>query len=144
MIARRWWGWGGESGAIRLQVVPDTQQQTVHPVVEAATAPGTIVYSDEATSFAQIGRSGRVHLTVQHGAKEWARAANGDGVREVPDNTREGIGTGWRNFPRPLRGVHQGYRAQYVSMFEGAYNVGHVTIAFLRRLLRPTFTELPR
>ena len=134
---------GRETGAIRLQVVTDTQQKTVQPVVEAATTPGSIVYSDEATSFAQIGRSGRVHLTVQHGAKEWARDANQDGVREVHDNTLEGIWTGLRNFLRPLRGVHKGYLAQYVSMFEWAYNLGHVTVAFLRCLLRPAFTELP-
>lgn len=134
---------GRETGQIRLRVVPDTQQNTIEPLVEAATRPRSWVYSDEAHSFAQIGRSGRVHLTVQHGAKEWARDADGDGVREVHDNTLEGIWTGLRNFLRPLRGVHKRYLAQYVVMFEWAYNLGHVTATLLRRLLRPCSTELP-
>src|SRR5206468_3186799 len=122
---------GRETGQIRLQVVLNTQQVTVEPLLEAATQPTSTIYSDEATSFAQIGQTGRVHLTVQHGAHEWARDADGDGVREVHDNTLEGIWTGLRNFLRPLRGVHKRYLAQYVAMFEWAYNLGQVTAAFL-------------
>src|SRR4051794_16566302 len=58
---------GRETGQIRLAVVVDTQQTTIQPLVENATRSDATVYSDEAGSFAQIGRSGRVHLTVNHG-----------------------------------------------------------------------------
>jgi len=100
---------GQETGQIRLAVVEDTQQATVQPLVEEATRPDATVYSDEAGSFAQIGQTARVHLTVNHGRYEWARDADGDGRREVHDNTMEGIWIGLRNFLRPFRAIHKRY-----------------------------------
>jgi transposase len=47
---------GRETGQIRLAAVEDTQQTTVQPLVEEATQSDATVYSDEAGSFAQIGR----------------------------------------------------------------------------------------
>jgi transposase len=134
---------GRQSGQIRLAVVDDTHQRTVQPLVVEATQPDATVYSDEAGSFAQIGRTGRVHLTVNHGRHEWARNADGDGKREVHDNTAEGIWTGLRNFLRSFRGIHKRYLGQYVAIFEWAYNLKHITTAFLRRLLLPHSTKLP-
>jgi transposase-like protein len=134
---------GRETGQIRLVVVEDTQQATVAPLLEEVTQPDATVYSDEADSFAQIGQAGRVHLTVNHGTKQWARDADGDGQREVHDNTMEGIWTGLRNFLQPFRGIHKRYLGQYVAIFEWAYNLKHVTEAFLRCLLLPRSPELP-
>ena len=51
---------------------------------------------------------------------KWARDDDGDGVREVHDNTLEGMWTGLRNFLRPFRGVSKWYLAQYVAMFQWA------------------------
>jgi transposase len=134
---------GRETGQIRLAVVEDTQQATVEPLIEAATQPDATVYSDEAGSFAPIGQTGRVYLTVNHGRHQWARDADGDGRREVHDNTMEGIWTGLRNFLRPFRGIHKRYLGQYVAIFEWAYNLKRVTEGFLRRLLLLRSTELP-
>ncbi len=72
---------------------------------------------------------------MNHGAREWARDDDGDGVREVHVNTIEGIWTGLRNALRPFRGVHKRYLQQYVAMFEWAHNVKTATIGFLRALL---------
>ena len=58
---------------------------------------------------------------------EWARDDDGDGVREVHDNTLEGLWTGLRNFLRPFRGVNKVYLHQYVAMFEWGYNVKRAT-----------------
>lgn len=134
---------GRQSGQIRLAVVEDTQQVPVQPLVEAAPQPDATVYSDAAGSFAQIGRTGGVHLTVNHGEHEWARDADGDERREVHDNTQEGIWAGLRNFLRPFRGIHKRYLGQYVAIFEWAHNLKQVTAAFLRRLLAPSSTEVP-
>jgi transposase len=134
---------GRETGQIRLAAVEDTQQTTVQPLVEEATQSDATVYSDEAGSCAPIGRTGRVHLTVNHSSHEWARDADGDGLREVHDNTQEGIWSGLRNFLRPFRGIHKRYLGQYVAIFEWAYNLKDVTAAFLRRLLLPRSTGLP-
>ena len=53
-------------------------------------------------------------MTVCHAAGEWARDDDGDGIREVHNNTQEGIWTGLRNFLRPFRGVNKVYLHQYV------------------------------
>ena len=67
---------------------------------------------------------------------EWARDDDGDGVREVHDNTLEGTWTGLRNFLRMFRGVNKRYLSQYVAIFEWSYLVKEVTVEFLRTLLR--------
>jgi transposase-like protein len=69
------------------------------------------------------------------GKREWARDDDGDGIREVHNNTLEGIGTGLRNFLRPFRGVHEKYLDQYVAIFEWAHNLKTATVGFLRALL---------
>ena len=85
-----------------------------------------------------------MHLTVNHGRREWARDADGDGKREVHDNRVEGI---WKsaklNFRRPFRGIHKRYLGQYVAIFEWAHNLKQVTGRFLRLLLLSCSTELP-
>ena len=77
-----------------------------------------------------------------HKAGEWARDDDGDGVREVHDNTLEGLWTGLRNFLRRFRGVSKKYLSQYVAMFEWDYNVKRATPRFLGALLgvRPATT----
>ena len=134
---------GRETGLIRLAVVADTQQAAVQPLVAAATPPNATIYSDEAGSSAQIGGTGRVHLAVNHSRHEWVQDADGDGRREVHDNTMEGIWTGLRNFLRPFRGIHKRYLGQYTAIFEWAHNLKQVTGRFLRLLLLPGSTELP-
>ena len=78
---------------------------------------------------------GRIHATVCHNAGEWARDDDGDGIREVHDNTLEGLWTGLRNFLRPFRGVNKKYLHQYVAIFEWGYNVKRATMSFLRAML---------
>jgi len=45
-------------------------------------------------------RAGAGTCAVNHGAGEWARDDDGDGVREVHCDTMEGTWTGLRNFLR--------------------------------------------
>ena len=60
---------------------------------------------------------------------------DGDGIREVHDNTLEGLWTGLRNFLRQFRGVSKHYLRQYVAIFQRAHNLKRVTVEFLRSLL---------
>jgi len=64
--------------------------------VHQFTQGETHLYTDEYDSYNAVQRS---RSTVAHGHKEWARDADGDGVREVHTNTAEGL----RNFLRPFR-----------------------------------------
>ena len=63
------------------------------------------------------------------------RDDDGDGIREVHDNTLEGLWTGLRNFLRKFRGVSQHDLRQYVAIFQWAHHLKRVTVEFLRSLL---------
>jgi len=99
--------------------------------------PGACVNSDEWEAYPHLPEADRCHVTVCHapGKREWARDDDGDGIREVHNNTLEGIRTGLRNFLRPFRGLHKKYLDPYVAIFEWAHNLKTATLGFLRALL---------
>jgi transposase len=134
---------GRDSGEVRLEVIEHADQATLEEEVEGTTLEGTTVYTDEWCGYAHLPERHRGHATVCHAAGEWARDDDGDGVREVHDNTLEGIWTGLRNFLRMFRGVSKWYLAQYVAIFQWSYNTKRVTDDFLRCLLGvPSSTAL--
>ena len=133
---------GRGSGRACLHVVGNSDRRTLEGLVQATTAPGALLNTDEWRGYARLPELGRGHVTVNHGAGEWARDDDGDGVREVHVNTMEGTWTGLRNFLRPFRGVSKWHIAGYVAIFEWANNLKRVTDDFLRLLLsRPHSTE---
>ena len=93
------------------------------------------VYTDEWQGYDRLPEIGRRRSAVCHGAGEWARDDDGDGVREVHVNTQEGLWTGLRNFLRTFRGVSKKYLYQYVATFEWGYNIKRVTTQFIRAVL---------
>ena len=128
---------GRESGQVRLDVVEHADQETLETFVVDQTQPGTLVNTDEWSGYNHLPARGRGRAAVCHtpGEREWARDDDGDGVREVHNNTLEGLWTGLRNFLRPFRGVNKVFLNQYVAMFESSYNIKEVTTDFLRTLL---------
>ena len=94
-----------------------------------------MIYSDESSSYAHLKELGFGHAMVCHVAHEWARDDDGDGIREVHDNTLEGMWTGLRNQLRIFRGATKEYLHQCVVIFEWSYNVKRATPQFLRALL---------
>ena len=60
-----------------------------------------------------------------------ARDDDGDGVREVHDNTLEGLGTGLRNLLRPFRGVNECTCPGTWRCFEWGDDVKRATPSFL-------------
>jgi transposase len=127
---------GRDSGEVRLEVVEHADQATLEEEVEGTTLEGTMVNTDEWCGYDHLPERHRRHATVCHAAGEWARDDDGHGIREVHDNTLEGIWTGLRNFLRPFRGVSKWYLAQYVAIFQWSYNLKRVTDDFMRCLLR--------
>ena len=124
---------GRESGEVRLRVVMNTKASTLKKHVHAFTLPGCHVYTDEYDSYNSIER---IRSTVAHGAKEWARDDNGDGIREVHTNTAEGMWTGLRNFLRSFRGVHMKYLASYVAVHECRINLKRISPDFISALVK--------
>jgi len=127
---------GRRTGRLILKVVRrPSRAELVDGFVVPMTAGGATVYTDEWCVYGSLPRHGRGHATVSHVRYEWARDDDGDGIREVHDNTLEGVWTGLRNFLRPFRGVNKVYLAQYVAMFQWAYNLKSAAAAYLRVLL---------
>jgi transposase len=110
--------------------------------VVRATAPDVMPHGDEWGGYAWVAGMGRGHATVCHGAREGARDADGDGAREVHNNTREGLGTGLRNFLRPFRGVSKWFLDEYVGIFPWIHTINPVTGVFIRALLGRPITNL--
>ncbi len=97
--------------------------ETLQRVVRRSTWPMVAVNTDEWQGYNGLPGMGRFRSTVCRAEREWARDDDGDGVREVHVNTREGLYTGMRNFLRTFRGASKKYLYQYVAMFEWGYNV---------------------
>jgi transposase len=128
---------GRESGKVRLEVVEHADGPTLETFVVNQTQPGTVVNTDEWAGYDRLPQKGRSRAAVCHtpGEREWARDDDGDGVREVHNNTLEGMWTGLRNFLRTFRGVNKWFLGQYVAMFEWAYNIKEASLEFLQTLL---------
>jgi transposase len=128
---------GRESDQVRLEVVEHSDQDTLDKFVVNMTKRGAMVNTDEWAGYDRLPELGRGRAAVCHapGRREWARDDDGDGVREVHNNTLEGFWTGLRNFLRPFRGVNKWFLGKYVAIFEWSYNIKEVTPNFLRALL---------
>ena len=109
-----------------------TDRETLENHVHRYTMPGSWAYTDEWQAYNHIVR---LHATVCHSEKEWARDDDGDGVREVHVNTAEGMWTDVRNFLRPFKGVHKRYLGQYVAMAEFRRNLKRVSPAFISSIV---------
>lgn len=123
---------GRESGAVRLEVVENTQSQTLQDHVHRFTLPGTRLNTDEYDSYNGVDRP---RVSVSHGDNEWARDADGDGRREIHINTIEGLWTDLRNFLRPFRGVSKHYLSGYVAIEEFRINLSVISVAFITNLV---------
>src|SRR3954465_9175743 len=126
---------GRDSGRACLHVVGNSDRRPLEGLGAATTTPGAMLNADGWRAYGRVSELGRGHVTVNHGAGEWARDDDGDGVREVHCNTMEGTWTGLRNFLRPFRGVSKWYLAQYEAIFQWGHNIKSVTDEFLRILL---------
>lgn len=127
---------GRETGQVKFEVLSGSSRKDLEPLVLNTTEPGTVINTDEWKSYDRLPESGRIHVSVCHtpGKRVWAKDEDGDGIREVHNNTMEGIWTGLRNFLRPFRGVNKVYLDQYVVVHEWAYNLKNVTIDLFRIL----------
>ena len=126
---------GRQSGQLHLHVARQSTRAALEPPVLACTRADTTVHTDEWGAYNHLNENQRGHATVNHGAHEWARDDDGDGIREVHCNTIEGLWTGLRNFLRTFRGVNKVYLEQYAAMYAWAYRIKTVTLEFLRVLL---------
>ena len=134
-----------QTGEIVVRVVERTDGATLTGFVTDPTTDGTMVYTDEWGGYEQLPEANRGPATVNHtpGQREWARDDDGDGIREVHDNTLEGLWAALRTFLRPFRGVSKQYLNQYVAVFQWVYNLKVALPETLRMLLGLTTSSAP-
>ena len=94
----------------------------IQPIINARTSLNCVMNTDESKAYSRVIASGRQHKTVCHSKKEFARDEDDDGFCEIHCNSTEGLWTGLRNHLTPFRGVSKKYLAQYVAIFENAFN----------------------
>jgi transposase len=127
---------GREDGEVRMDMVEHTDKATLNAMASETTAFDAVVNTDEWGGSNDLEAMGHPHPTVCHGAREWARDEDGDGVREVHTNTIEGIWTGVRNYLRMFRGVSKWFLAGYVATFAAVYNAVWIDPLWLSQALR--------
>ena len=134
---------GRESQQVVLVVKPNSSSASLREVVEPATTSAAVVNTDEWRGYNWLAQTRHANPRVTHTPKhrEWARDADGDGVREVHTNTIEGFWTGLRNFLRRFRGVSKYYLAQYVAVYAWSHNHQTLTMELLKSMV--SFTYLP-
>ena len=110
------------SGQVVLQMLPNVQQTTIKPIVEAGVAEGTLVYTDEYDFYARLELWGYKHKSVNYSAGEYARDEDGDGFHEVHVNTMEGFWSLLRFWLRPHRGISQEKLPIYLGLFQFVHN----------------------
>ena len=122
-----------------------TDGETLTAFVAGATDEGATVFTDGWGGYNGLPDAGRGHAAVCHtpGQREWARDDDGDGVREVHDNTLEGLWAALRTFLRPFRGVSKYYLGQYVAVFQWVANLKVAVPETLRMLLGLTTSSAP-
>ena len=128
---------GRESGLLRLRLVQQTDSVTLSEHVHQFTLPTATVYTDGWRGYNHIDRT---HRIVCHKDGEWAKDADGDGIYETHTNTIEGVWTTLRNFLRPFRGVHKKFLAGYVAISEFIINLKSVTVDFISKLVKSTYS----
>ena len=95
------------NGEVRIQMLANVRQETIHPIICSTIAPGTLFFTDEYNIYNRLGEWGFEHKTVNHSAGEYARDEDGDGFCEVHSNTMEGFWSLLRPWLRPHRGISQ-------------------------------------
>jgi transposase len=129
---------GRRPGRGRLRVREHTDGATLPAQVHRYTSGQARCYTAEGQGYARINRP---HGTGCQGVRDWARDADGEGIREVHINTLEGLWTAVRNFRRPLRGVHKKYLKDYLAICEHRINRKRISPAFIAGLVAAHKTQ---
>src|SRR5205085_3730005 len=102
-------------GELRLHFVPDSQRETLKPIILANILPGTRVHTDEARTYRWM-TSHYAHERVSHAFREYVRG-------DVTTNRIEGV---FGHFKRAVTSVYHQIRDphldRYLQMFAYRWN----------------------
>jgi transposase len=117
-------------GELITRVAPARHKTAMHALINAHILPGTTVNTDEFGGYKDIGLNGYRHVTVNHGAKQYATKA-GAGINAI-----EGF---WAQLKRGINGTHihvsGKHLPKYLGEFEYRWNMRAVPHLMLDRLM---------
>jgi len=122
-------------------MLPNVQRRTIEPLLRSVIEPGSLVNTDEYTSYGKLSEWGYEHMTVCHASGEYARDEAGGGFCEVHVNTIEGFWSLSRSWLRPHRRISQEKLPYYPGFFEFIHNVRGQGKALLPSLVRTLFAS---
>lgn len=125
---------GGQSGQIRLTISQTTTRKELQALVLQHTLTLSCANTDGWKGYSHLSNLQRVHKTVHHGDKQWAKDEDGDGINEVHTNTIEDMWTGLRNQLRTFRGVCKWYLYTYYVIHEWRINTNSITPVFCQAM----------
>ena len=131
-------------GQVVIRMLQNVQQKTIKPLFARFVKSGSMVNTDEYVIYDRLEAWGFGHVSVNHGAGEFARDADGDGVNEVHVNTLEGFWSLLRSWLRVHRGISQERLPLYLGFFEAVHNVRRRGRALLGSLLELLLVVGPR
>jgi transposase len=70
-------------GRVVLKMLANVQQKTIKPLFEKFVKAGSMVNTDEYVIYDRLEAWGYGHVSVNHSAGEFARDADGDGVKYI-------------------------------------------------------------
>ncbi|MEG3144589.1 IS1595 family transposase [Sphingomonas sp. RT2P30] len=117
-------------GELITRVAPARHKAAMHSLINQHVLPGTTLNTDEFGGYKDISQNGYQHVTVNHGAKQYA-TKEGAGV-----NAMEGF---WAQLKRGINGTHihvsGKHLSKYLGEFEYRYNMRHVPHLMLDRMM---------
>ena len=126
-----------------MRMLPNVQQKTIKPIIDAVIRTGSLIYTDEYDIYARLPEWGFAHETVCHAKGEYARDDDGDGFCEVHVNTMEGCWSLLRSWLRPHRGISQEKLPSYLGFFEFVHNARKRGSALLGALMGALLQPVP-
>ena len=130
-------------GQVVMRMLPNVQQKTIKPIIDAVVRTGSLIYTDEYDIYARLPEWGFAHQTVCHAKGEYARDDDGDGFCETHVNTREGCWSLLRSWLRPHRGISQEQLPTCLGFFEFVHNARKRGKALLDALIGAVLLPVP-
>jgi transposase len=122
-------------GKVVTAIIPDTKRPAIWGEIEASVARGSILHTDEYTSYRSITLRGYRHQRVNHSAGEYV-AKDGTTVNSV-----EGF---WSQLKRSINGTHIHVSAKHLAKYLGEFEFRHNRRAFPHLMLDELMTGFVR
>lgn len=103
-------------GDVIANVIPDTKNKSIHPLIHKNIAKGSHINTDEFRAYVYLRKMGYSHETVLHSVREYVKG----------DCHTNGIESFWRHLKCSLKGTHiqvsKKHLQKYVKEFEYRFN----------------------